>query len=105
MDEQQLRDQKLQELREQYARQRGEEETMQRAEIQLDGLMRKMLTDDAKARLANVKLVNPEAYAKAVQAIMYLQQSGKVSGKLEDADLKALLGKLKSNREPTIKRK
>jgi len=105
MDENNLKEQKLQELKEQLMKQRSEEEAAQRAEMQIDLFLRKMLTNEAKSRLTNVKLANPETYAKAVQALMYFQQSSNTNVKLGDSELKELLAKLKNKRETTIKRK
>jgi len=75
-------------------------------ESKLDEVARKILTPEAKARLGNVKLVNRELYMNAIQTLLYLYQQGQIQGKINEADLKALLVKLKSGkREISITRK
>ncbi|MBN2067165.1 MAG: DNA-binding protein [Candidatus Diapherotrites archaeon] len=75
------------------------------AEAQLNAIAGMLLDDAARARLGNVKLVNRELYLKAIQAIVYLQNSGRIQGKLDDEQLKNLLENLRDKREITIRRK
>ena len=75
-------------------------------EAKLDEVARKILTPEAKARLGNVKLVNRELYMNAIQTLLYMYQQGQIQGKIDEANLKALLVKLKSGkREISITRK
>ncbi len=95
-----IKQKRMEELRNAQAQQQAEEE----AEQKIDSAVRQMLTEKARERLGNVKLVNKELYLKAVQAMAYLQQSGGV-GKLDDAQLRALLKKIGGKKEISIRRK
>lgn len=83
----------------------GKADAEREAQLRIDALLRSVLEEDAKSRLANVKLVNRELYYKAVQAIVYLYNSGRASGRLSDGELRGLLSKLSVKREVTIRRK
>lgn len=93
-----IRQKKMEELRQ---KQEAEAETEQK----LDVLVKRLLTEEARARLSNVKLVNKEIYFKAVQTIIYLFNAGQVKGKVDEAQLKELLKKLAEKKEISIKRK
>ena len=101
MDEEEARQKKLEELKEEYAEKQKEENV----ELQLNQLARSLLTEEAKVRLSNVKLVNRELYMKALQSLIYLNRSGKVTGKISEGQLKQVLESLRNKREITIKRK
>ena len=75
------------------------------AEAQLNRVVKTLLDDAARERLNNVKLVNSELYMKAVQAIIYLYNSGKIREKISEAQLLQLLQTLRNKREITIRRK
>jgi programmed cell death protein 5 len=75
------------------------------AEAQLNRVVKTLLDDAARERLNNVKLVNSELYMKAVQAIIYLYNSGKIQEKISEAQLLQLLQTLRNKREITIRRK
>ena len=105
MSAEDVRDKSMEELRERIAQQEQESERQRHAERQLDLLAAKLLTVEAKARLSNVKLVNQELYLKAVQALLYLYQSGSVQEKISEEALKGILEKLGSKRETRIRRK
>lgn len=75
------------------------------AEAQLDAMLRRLLEDDAKTRLANVALANRELYLRAVQMIMGLYRSGQAEGKLSDSQLREILTKVSEKREISIRRK
>ncbi|MDD5163763.1 MAG: DNA-binding protein [Candidatus ainarchaeum sp.] len=77
----------------------------EKIEAELEEGLRMALTQEAKMRLGNVKLVNQELYYKAVQAILYLVKSGRISGKIDEAQIKQLLEKLSVKREISIRRR
>ncbi len=93
-----IRQKKMEELRQ---KQEAEAETEQK----LDVLVKRLLTEEARERLSNVKLVNKEVYFKAVQTIIYLFNAGQVQGKIDEEQLKGLLKKLTEKKEINIKRK
>ena len=99
MDE--VKQRKMEEVKKQYEQQQAEHQIEQK----LESMMRTVLTEKAKARLANVKMVNKEIYFKAVQTVLYLYKAGQINGKLKDEELKALLKKLAEKKEINIRRK
>jgi len=101
MEEDELKQKKLEELQQQ----REESEKQSEAENRMQQTLKKLLGEEARARLNNVRLVNKELYAKAVQAIINLAQRGYVKEKLADEQMKEILRQLKDNREINIKRK
>ena len=101
MDED-LRQKKLEELQQQYLKQREEEQKNAEAEKRMQSLLGRALEDDARQRLANVRLVNQELFTKAVSAIVSLLQKGIVQGKINDAQMKEILRQLSEKRETKI---
>lgn len=71
------------------------------AELQLRAILRRILEPEAFERLGRVRLADPELYAKAVQYLIALFQSGRLSGKVSDAQLKTLLMRLRQPRRET----
>lgn len=75
---------------------------------QLRSALAQLLEPDAYSRLMLVKAASSERFMQAVQAITYLRQSGRMKGRLSDAQLKAILSQFAA-REPkgsiTFKRK
>ncbi|HLC80028.1 MAG TPA: DNA-binding protein [archaeon] len=102
MNDDELRQKKLEELQNQYSKMQEEEKKHQEAEQKMQQMLNRLLEEDAKARLANVALVNKELYMKAFQAIVELAQKGYVRGKLNDEQVKQILIQLKNTREPKI---
>ncbi len=73
-------------LMEQYQRAQMEQ---QRKEI-----MQKLLEPAAYDRLMNIRLSNPELYVQLVNLVISLAQSERLSGKLTEAQLIAILQKV-----------
>jgi len=84
-----------------YLQQMKDQQEKMRAESEFDSALRKLLTPEAKSRLANVRMVNPELHAKAVQALVYFARSGKLADKITDAQLKEILSKMTENKRET----
>lgn len=105
MDAEQIREKKMQELKERAEQQRIQQEKEQEMEMQIDSLIRNILTPDAKQRLNNVKLVNKQLYLKVAQSLIYLVKAGQLQGKISEQELKSLLEKASQKRDINIKRK
>ncbi len=72
-------------------------------EEQLRSALSQMLEPAAYERLMLVKMSSPPTFAKVVQGLSYLQQAGQLKGRINDAQLKGLLGKMAGSKpEPTI---
>ena len=75
----------------------------QEMESQKKSLLRSLVDAKAYERLMNVRLANPELYDQLVSLIAYLYRGGQVKGKITEAQVLQLLGKLRGReREPTI---
>lgn len=96
-----IRRQKMLELQQRIQ----QEQEMQRqrliAQMQLKALLQRILTKEAYERLGRVKMANPALYARAVQTILYLYQTGRLTKKLTDEQLKAILSKLREKKRET----
>ncbi len=85
---------------------RAQKEKEMQTQAQIENLLRKTLTDEAKQRLNNVKLVKNELYFRALQTIFTLVQQGNVEEKISDQELKAILENISgTKKEISIRRK
>lgn len=101
-----VRMQKAEELKRRLAEQQASQARVQEAEQQLDGILSRILSVEAKQRLSNVKLVNQNLYFLAARNLIAMAKSRGLAGKLSDDGVKALLKKLSNTkREIRIKRK
>ncbi len=100
-----LREQKLAELKQRLEQQQAEAEKQRAAEQKIDVLLKRMLSQDAKSRLKNVKLVNQDLYWSAVQQLLLLYRAGRIKGTATEEDVKRILKQLSQKREIKITRK
>ncbi len=85
---------------------RAQKEKEMQTQMQIESLLRKTLTDEARQRLNNVKLVKNEVYLKALQPLFMLIQQGQVQEKISDQELKSILENISgSKKEINIRRK
>ena len=79
----------------------------QEAEAQKQGILRKFLTPEARQRLTNVKLVQPEFAAQIELQLIQIAQTGRFALPITDEVLKKLLAQIQSQqtkRDITIRR-
>jgi programmed cell death protein 5 len=101
-----LRRRKLLALQQKFAEERGQAQMEQQLELQKQTLLRKILTPEARQRLANLKMVRPEFTEQLELQLIQLAQQGKLPIPLADAQLKQILVQLQSQkRETKIRRK
>jgi programmed cell death protein 5 len=85
----QLRQEKMEQMREQGGGQ-GDQEARQAAQEQADAqrkaVLRQNLTDGARKRLNTVKMSKPEVAEKVEKQIVALAQSGRLGGEQIDED-------------------
>lgn len=79
-------------------------EAMRRAQMeqQKKDLMRQFLEPDAYERLMNIRVSNPELYDQLVGMVVSLIQSNRVTGKISEAQLRSILGRITYRKEPRI---
>lgn len=100
-----LKEQKLAELRQRLEQQQAEQEKQRLAEQKIDVLLKRLLSPSAKSRLKNVKLVNQDLYWNAVQQLLLLYRAGRLKGAISEDEVKSILTQLSKKREIKIKRK
>lgn len=100
-----LREKKLSEVKQKLAQKQAQEQKRQLAEQKIEVLLKKVVSPEAKTRLKNVKLVNEQLYWTAVQQLFQLYQTGRVSGKITEEQVKKILKALSKKPEINIKRK
>ncbi|WP_297514813.1 DNA-binding protein [Thermococcus sp.] len=108
-DIEEIRKRKLMELQKKYLEQQKAQEEAIKQEMelqaQLDAIMRKILTPDARERLGRVKLVRPELARQVELVLVQLYQAGQIREPIDDAKLKKILAQIdaRTRREFRIK--
>ena len=86
-----IRARKLQELQQQALEEQRREQMKEEVEAQKRAILSQILTHEARQRLANIKMVRPE-FAEAIELqLIQLAQSGRLSSKVTDEQLKQIL--------------
>ena len=96
-----LRRRKLLALQQKFAEERGQAQMEQQLELQKQALLRKILTPEARQRLANLKMVRPEFTEQLELQLIQLAQQGKLPIPLTDEQLKQILIQLQSQKRET----
>ena len=96
-----IRRRKLFELQQEALRRQQEEEQRKQTELKVQAILRSVLTEEARSRLQNLKLVRPEL-AQAVEfQLVSLAQSGQLKTKITDEQLKNLLAQIQGKKRET----
>ncbi len=97
-DIEEIRKRKLMELQKKYLEQQKAQEEAIRQEMeleaQLDAIMRRILTPEARERLGRVKLVKPELARQVQLVLVQLYQAGQIREQIDDAKLKKILAQI-----------
>jgi programmed cell death protein 5 len=100
-----LRRRRALELQKNLAQDQQQSDAEKRLEAQKQVLMRRILTQEARQRLANLKMVKPEFASQLELQLIQIAQQGKIELPIGDEQLKEILQKLQSGRkEITIRR-
>jgi programmed cell death protein 5 len=100
-----LRRRRALELQKNLAQDQQQSDAEKRLESQKQVLMRRILTQEARQRLANLKMVKPEFASQLELQLIQIAQQGKIELPIGDEQLKDILQKLQSGRkEITIRR-
>ena len=93
-----IRKRKLMELQKKYLeQQKAQEEVIKREmelEAQLNAIMRRILTPEARERLGRVKLVKPELARQVELVLVQLYQAGQIREPIDDEKLKRILAQI-----------
>jgi programmed cell death protein 5 len=99
-DIEEIRRKRMQQIQQQAAQQSPQAEQQQQEqmrkelETQKRQAMLQLLTPEARARLANIRLTKPEFVDQIEIQLIQLAQAGRVQSKITDDQLKELLRKL-----------
>ena len=96
-----LRRKKLQELQQQAMQQQMQEERQQELESKKYNLMRKILSQEARLRLENIRMVRPQFAQQIELQLIQLYRSGRLKGAtpLPDDQFKKILKQLNSQQQ------
>ena len=101
-----LRQKRLMELQQQAQNRAAQEEQAKEVESQRQSVLRQILTPEARDRLANIKLANPQLAESVEVQLIQLAQSGRLRGVIDDAMLKNILAQIvPQKREIKIERR
>ncbi|EMA53011.1 MULTISPECIES: DNA-binding protein [Halococcus] len=102
-DIEELRKQKLEQLKEQQQGGGQNEEARQaqqeQAEAQKSAVLRQNLTDGARQRLNSVKMSKPEFGEQVEQQVFALARSGRLGDKIDEDQMRELLQELKPDKK------
>jgi programmed cell death protein 5 len=94
-----LRRRRALEFQQKAAQEQQETEAGKKLEAQKQSLMRRILTQEARQRLTNLKMVKPEFASQLELQLIQLAQQGKIEIPIDDQQLKEILQKLQSGRK------
>ena len=101
-----LRQKRMAELQQQAQNQAAQEEQQKQFEAQKQSVLRQILAPEARDRLANIKLANPQMAESVEMQLIQLAQSGRIAGVIDDAMLRNILAQIApQKREITIQRR
>jgi programmed cell death protein 5 len=78
-----------------------QQENQQAAMAELDSAMKRILTPDARSRLASLNLVNPELTTRVKTHLATLSSENRIATPVNDIQLKRILGGLSEGRRET----
>jgi len=101
-----LRQRRLAEMQQSGQQQAEAKERARQMEVQKQAMLRQILTPEARDRLSNVRVANPEMANMVEMQLIQLAQSGRLAGMISDAMLRDILMKIApQRREITIERR
>ena len=77
------------------------EEAIKQHEAQTQVILRRILTDDAKTRLQNLKLARPEVGQSVEAQLINWAQSGRIQSKITDSQLRDILREINKQKRDT----
>lgn len=95
-----LREKRLQELKENHSQESSQgdqaeaEKRKQDQEAKKKQILRQALTEDARKRLNNVRMVDEDKATKVEQSVIQIAQSGRLKGEIDDAKMKEILNEI-----------
>lgn len=86
-----IRQRRLAELQQSQQNQAAQQEQAKQIEAQKQSILRQIMAPEARDRLANVRLANPNLAASVENQLIRLYQSGRLQQEISDAMLRNIL--------------
>jgi programmed cell death protein 5 len=96
-----IRRRRLHELRREMSEEQAKAQEQNQLESRKQGLLRQILTMEARQRLHRIKLVKPEFSAQLELQLIQVAQSGRVKLPINDEQLRGLLAQLLPTKRET----
>jgi programmed cell death protein 5 len=93
---QRIREKRLLELQAQQRQAEGLQRAQEEAQAQKQALLRKILTPEARQRLARIRIVRPDFATQLELQLIQVAQSGRLALPINDGALKRLLTQIQS---------
>lgn len=101
-----LKRKRMIELQQRLMEENSQQEQMAQYEDQIRGAIQQILTPEARARLATIKMAKPEYATQIELMLIQIAQGGQLQNKITDEQLKGILKKIAegSKKEFNIRR-
>ena len=93
-----LRKRRMMELQQKLGQEQQQVQAEKQVELQKQALLRRILTPEARQRLANLKMVRPEFASQIELQLIQIAQQGKIELPIDDEQLKQILMRLQGTR-------
>jgi programmed cell death protein 5 len=93
-----LRKRRMLELQQGVSQEQEQAQAEKQIEAQKQALLRRILTPEARQRLANLKMVRPEFSSQIELQLIQIAQQGRVTLPIDDDQLKQILMRLQGTR-------
>ena len=93
-----LRKRRMLELQQGVSQEQEQAQAEKQIEAQKQALLRRILTPEARQRLANLKMVKPEFSSQIELQLIQIAQQGRVTLPIDDDQLKQILMRLQGTR-------
>ncbi|MDH5794677.1 MAG: DNA-binding protein [Candidatus Bathyarchaeota archaeon] len=93
-----LRKRRMLGLQQKLTQEQQQAQAEEQVELQKQALMRRILTPEARQRLANLKMVRPEFASQIELQLIQIAQQGRIELPIDDEQLKQILMRLQKDR-------
>jgi len=101
-----IRKKKMLELQKRFSQEQQQIRVQEQLEMQKQAILRRILSPEARQRLANLKMIKPEFTGQIELQLIQLAQAGRLSIPVTDDQLKQILTQLQpQRRDIKIRRK
>ena len=93
-----LRKRRMMELQQRMTQEEQQAQAEKQVELQKQALLRRILTPEARQRLANLRMVRPEFASQIELQLIQIAQQGRIELPIDDEQLKQILMRLQGTR-------